>query len=234
MRTNNTENKENFLSWRIVILAGSFLWFVIAFWRELSLAIPMGLYYISQVISINFDLLSTVGREAFRVRINNVLTGEMYQALWVVIAKLVIYALVFSVGILSVSQFALPVSSRDERKKAIKFLWLFLLGRHGPAIFVKNGRQIAREGEINRDGAGVALVDLNSVVVLRERLSSYPKQTGHWVNGDVSTVVQNTFSGKRFPLRMRKQFDRFLRIAGPGVVFIGKEEEFFNTLFLRP
>ena len=46
-----------------------------------------------------------------------------------------------------IAQFTLPVSSWSDRKKANKHLWLFLLGLHGPAIFIKGGEQIAREEE---------------------------------------------------------------------------------------
>ena len=65
------------------------------------------------------------------------------------------------------SQFVLPVRTFYQRQKIFDRLILFLLGKHGPAIFVQNGRKIERSGESERKGPGVIWMDTASAGVIR-------------------------------------------------------------------
>ena len=65
------------------------------------------------------------------------------------------------------SQFVLPVRSLRERWRAFDRLRNYLLGSHGPAIFIENGEIQQRTHEMRRRGAGVILQDTASASVLR-------------------------------------------------------------------
>ena len=65
------------------------------------------------------------------------------------------------------SQFVLPVQTTQDRKKIFDRLRTNLFGGHGPAMFVRNGQLIKREGEENKKGPGVLWLDSASAAVTR-------------------------------------------------------------------
>ena len=71
------------------------------------------------------------------------------------------------------AQFALPVKGMGQRYAAFLRLFRYLLGAKGMAIQVRNGKINWGPGEEKKRGLGVALVDLNSAIVLERQ---YPKR----------------------------------------------------------
>jgi len=65
------------------------------------------------------------------------------------------------------AQFVLPVSKVQDRIKVVERLVTYLLGGHGPAIFIENGFVRANDGENKRKGPGVIWLDSASTAVLR-------------------------------------------------------------------
>lgn len=65
------------------------------------------------------------------------------------------------------AQFVLPVNTLRDRWKVVNRLINYLLGGHGPAIFIENGFTHAREGESKKKGPGVIWLDSASAAVLR-------------------------------------------------------------------
>lgn len=65
------------------------------------------------------------------------------------------------------SQFILPIQKSEDRKKIYERVKIFEHGARGPALFVKNGRVIEHEGEADKRGLGVIVLDTASAVVLR-------------------------------------------------------------------
>jgi regulator of protease activity HflC (stomatin/prohibitin superfamily) len=65
------------------------------------------------------------------------------------------------------AQFVLPVNNLRDRWKVVNRLVNYLLGGHGPAIFVENGFSHASEGESKKKGPGVIWLDSASAAVLR-------------------------------------------------------------------
>lgn len=63
------------------------------------------------------------------------------------------------------SQFVLPVQTFRDRQKIFDRLLTYLFGAHGPAIFIRNGQQIKKEGEENKKGPGVVWLDSASAAV---------------------------------------------------------------------
>ena len=65
------------------------------------------------------------------------------------------------------SQFVLPIQNPKYRQDIFARVRNFETGYRGPALFVKNGRVIKHEGEANKRGAGLIVLDTASALVLR-------------------------------------------------------------------
>lgn len=65
------------------------------------------------------------------------------------------------------SQFVLPIRNPDDRQEIYERVRDFESGDRGPILFVKNGRVIKHEGEGDKRGPGVLVLDTASAVVLR-------------------------------------------------------------------
>ncbi len=65
------------------------------------------------------------------------------------------------------AQFSLPVKSIPDRIKIIDRLFNYLIGTHGPAIFISNGIVHESAGERKRKGPGVLWLDSASAAMLR-------------------------------------------------------------------
>ena len=64
------------------------------------------------------------------------------------------------------SQFVLPVQTPNDRKEIYSRVSGFT-GSRGPILFVKNGRVIKHEGETEKKGAGVIVLDTASAIVMQ-------------------------------------------------------------------
>lgn len=73
--------------------------------------------------------------------------------------------LIFWMGFFA--QFVLPVRSLEDRRKIFDRLRTDLFGGHGPAMFIRNGEVIKREGEEKKKGPGVLWLDSASAAVTR-------------------------------------------------------------------
>ena len=123
------------------------------------------------------------------------------------------FAAVYFSGLAIISQFVLPVQTNAERGQVLRHFMDYALGAHGPIIFVKEGKLIARKEELSRfHGQGVALLDSSSAIVLERTYAV------HWWQ----PAGPRTHGGQ--PL---------VRAAGPGVVFIQPGERIVDTLDLR-
>jgi len=65
------------------------------------------------------------------------------------------------------SQFVLPIQNPKYRQDIFARVKNFETGYRGPALFVKNGRVIMHEGEADKRGAGLIVLDTASALVLR-------------------------------------------------------------------
>lgn len=111
------------------------------------------------------------------------------------------FGLLFFGGVGLVSQFVLPVQRAHERLRVFGRLLLYIVGRHGPALFVKHAELVAASGELKRRGPGLILIGSNSAVVL-EREAALPPPP--WAAGRTP----------RPPVR----------IEGPGLAFTDVDE----------
>ncbi len=65
------------------------------------------------------------------------------------------------------SQFVLPIQNPKDRREIYTRVKNFETGSRGPAIFIKNGQLIYHEGEMERRGPGLIVLDTASAAVLR-------------------------------------------------------------------
>jgi hypothetical protein len=114
-------------------------------------------------------------------------------------------------GLTIISQFVLPVQTMAERQHVLRHFISYALGSHGPIIFVKEGKLVARKEELSRFFAeGVALLDSSSAIVLERAYAP------HW-----------------WFARQQPGSVPLVRAAGPGIVFIQPGERIVATLDLR-
>lgn len=76
------------------------------------------------------------------------------------------FGVVFALSLALMSQFILPVTTTEERRQAFSRLQLYVAGKHGPIVFVRNGEMIASISELKRLEPGVMLADSTSGAVL--------------------------------------------------------------------
>lgn len=103
------------------------------------------------------------------------------------------------------AQFVLPVRTFGDRQKMFERLVIYLLGGHGPALFIENGQIKEHSGERLKKGPGVLWLDSASAAVTRTAVSI--KQTigpgvhfiswGESVAGTVDLHIQSQVIGPK-------------------------------------
>lgn len=111
------------------------------------------------------------------------------------------FAAFFFFTLFMLAHFVLPVQTRRERDGVLLRLLTYILGRHGPALFVKNGRVIESENDRLRRGPGLALVDRDSAIVLEpihppaQRVARRPGRVRRSLYGQLSRRRRRIASG---------------------------------------
>ncbi len=95
--------------------------------------------------------------------------SKVWRSLLMIVFDLILFILLMLLWLAFYAQFALPVHSLSDRRRAVDRLISYHLGSRGPAIFVENGRSVERNREEYRSGPGVALLDTASAAVFRTR-----------------------------------------------------------------
>jgi hypothetical protein len=195
--------------WRWGISIALIVLLIISFWKELSFvkdwvtgAQPLMVTDLTQVRNLFILAVSFVG-----------FLGILY------------FSMMF------VSQFVLPVHTATDRKRVFDRMLRYLSRSHGPAVFVREGREIAKPEELSSSQAGVAFVDLSSAIVLEKQ----------YFAGGSRTVSGAGLLGKMGGSRKRKAKKgkeaapnmQNARAAGPGIVFSGSGERIRGVVSLR-
>jgi len=132
-----------------------------------------------------------------------------FHGLLSLVYALGVFALFFFGSLALISQFLLPVQTMAERRQAFDQLLGFVFDWHGPIIFVKDGKLVARQEELERYGTGVAVVDAVSAIVIEQ--------------AHVRWVLGRPFISEQ----------PHVRAAGPGIVFLDPGERIVAPLDLR-
>ncbi len=123
--------------------------------------------------------------------------------------QILLFLLVRSFWYYFFAQFILPVRSNAERKKIYERL---IKKSTGAALFIEDGKLVGKEGESQKSGAGVIVLDSASAVVIRKN-NQYTKAAGP---GVLFTEKGETIAGAPVPLQTLKD------TAGPR----GEEDPF--------
>jgi hypothetical protein len=132
-----------------------------------------------------------------------------------------IIALVIMANIVS-AQALLPVSTSIEKRRTVWHLILHILHKHGPAIFVENGKVIESEEDKINKGPGVTVIDYNSAVVLEEQIPA----------ANTSIPKLNPYQKLRFNLGIFQPYNS-PRAHGAGVTFTRPRERIRGVVDLR-
>jgi hypothetical protein len=103
------------------------------------------------------------------------------------------------------AQFVLPVRTFRDRQRIFDRLLTYLLGRHGPALFVENGEIKEHTGERLKTGPGVVWLDSASAAVTRTAVSITQTlgpgvhfiRSGEFIAGTVDLHIQSQVLGPR-------------------------------------
>ncbi|MBI9043219.1 MAG: hypothetical protein JEZ06_01965 [Anaerolineaceae bacterium] len=130
------------------------------------------------------------------------------------------FGLIFIIWLLLISwQTLLPIKTFLELYRTAYHQILHIFGRHGQAVFVKDGKTIATKEELTRPGHGVVVVDYNSAVGLYESIP-YPNPLVK-LSTDLAVLLR-LCDPRKSP-----------RVCGPGVVFTRPFEKISASVDLR-
>ncbi len=90
--------------------------------------------------------------------------GVLRNAAGIVFDAILLLVLV-QLAVFFYAQFTLPVRTLRDRTRVSSRLWLHWRKAHGPAVFIQDGREIARAGESERRGPGLIWIDSASAAV---------------------------------------------------------------------
>jgi hypothetical protein len=199
------------------------------FWRwAVSLSLLLLLVYVFRLdILVTLDyLLNVFPRSPLNLpQLKSVLTIFALVAFGV--AEFVFLSFLF------VSQFVLPVQNPTDRWTVFKRLLYYSMGTHGPAVFIKEGEEIARPEELQSYRPGVAFVDLASAVVLEKQWSGGGSRTTLGARLRSSRSNETSHTQDELNLTRKQNRDAKVRAAGPGIVFTHFGERLRGTVGLR-
>ncbi len=131
--------------------------------------------------------------------------GIIASELDIIIDLVCIFPVLLLVWMAFFAQFVLPVRTFADRQKIFNRLLSHLFGGHGPAIFIRNGELIKREGEERQKGAGVLWLDTASGAVTRSAVAIKQVlgpgvhfiERGEFIAGTVDLHVQSQSVGPK-------------------------------------
>lgn len=158
-------------------------------------------FYQRPWFSISLWLLVGVGFYLWQIRRMGGLLPNLATAFF----DSVLFFFGLAVWLAFFAQFVLPVQKFRERQSIFDRLLTYLTGGHGPAIFIRDGKQVKGLGEEKKKGPGVIWLDSASAAVTRNATSF--KQTlgpgvhfteaGEYIAGVVDLHAQNQGIGPR-------------------------------------
>lgn len=163
------------------------------------------------------------------------LTNDVIQSVLILAWNSLLFIGSFIIILLLVSQYTLPLQNDQQRKRVFDRLFSFLTGQHGPAVFIKEGEEIAKESELLSAKPGVAFIDLTSALALEKQ--SPPKATPTATRISTAEFESTSpFSPSHIfeSSRRKSRKGDFVRIAGPGITFTEAGEKIRGVIDLRP
>lgn len=153
-------------------------------------------------------------------------SGQFVFSLLSLFARFTFLAVCYLALIFGFAQFILPVTGWQDRCKAAWQLFLFGIsfGRwHGAAVFVRDGEMDMFQVELEKNGPGIAFVDLRSAITLDKQL----KYKNDLLPASLEQPQKAHFDPKT------KTFVSGIRVVGPGLTFLKRKEKIAGRVDLR-
>ncbi len=201
--------------WQRFIILGLLILFIILFWRDIRLDL-LGWWNLIIVVftrkAVHFD-------------------SATLRAMLLVTSNVIVYLLIYLLGLFFVAQFTLPVQRWAERFAIFGRLLLYLVGEHGPIVFVREGKYATRVVNDNNLQPGVALIDLSSAIVIDRPpwMEIGSENRGTVPSGKL--IPSSPY--RKIPRADREENSNWLHVYGPGVNFIKSGERIHSIVDLR-
>jgi len=192
-----------------------------AFWPRLLGGIFLLLFVIAfrleiwQLLRLLFDFILLLIGKPYQP-----LSANTPQLLLALAANAVLYVVIYSIFLWWVSLFILPAQNPSERRWVFERLIEYVFHLHGPAVFIRNGKLIARKEEVLQEETGLgryaslAFMDLASAIVAERALA--PKAVNQ--------------AGDKVPAAAHPSP---IRALGPGIGFLYPGERIQGAVDLR-
>ena len=211
-----------------------FLMFIVSFKTEIIISIKFLWFVLGLIVRQPFAiLLNTSIRQAAFTEISNVITYDVIRSLWVLAANAGMYFVLFIGSMFLVAQFALPIQEPKDRWPAFWRLLYYRFKRHGAALFVKEGRRIARQKEDESYLPGVVLVDLNSAIVIKRQKDNRMQPFDNSRNEPAGWKVPLPAFLEKMDSSQPSTDTPVSRAEGPGLVFTEYGETIYGEIDLR-
>ncbi len=197
---------KSFTFWQRLIRLGLFVLFV---WE---IRVPSHLYIIAK------GILAFLGN-------GYLLPYSVVTSLLVLLGWFLLFFTCYAIFIFWLAQFILPVTTWRDRLPAAWRLFLFSIYKkwHGAAVFVRDGKTNANVAELEKNGPGVAFVDLRSAITLNKRLDRKRPITP----ASLEQPQREEFDPKS------NTYVSNVRVAGPGLTFTRRNEKITGAVDLR-
>jgi len=197
--------------WRWFITGTFFLLWVVFFRGEI--------WWLLQAVVGLFK--TSTESQAFNIR----------RALIIVLTSIGLFAVYLFLTFAIISQFVLPVRTWIERRMAFERLLLFFFRLHGAAVFVREGKIIGSQAELESLRPGVAVLDTKSAIVLERE--PYLSATGADISQQESSLNMSAATIHAIFGGPDPDPNAVARAAGPGLVFTGMGERIRGVVSLR-
>ena len=221
--------------WRLLVWFLFVVLFCLLFKKEISVLIVPALQAVSDKLA-DYPSLSPI-RNVLIDYISKIFVVEVAHSIKVILANAIVFIFFGFFALYFVAQFALPVRSGANRRRAFLQLILYLLGLHGPAILIREGRLVGSKTKLESTRPGVALIDLSSAIVVERQLKRYSDDDDNGVDWQLVTEKKSTYSFLKTFIaflqgKSRKTITK-IRAGGPGLFFTKRGEKIISIVDLR-
>jgi hypothetical protein len=210
--------------------------FIVSFFSEVTLVVDWLIKSVQAKILLFFCAFRLLSCE--NVLFSVVFDDKTERALWILIPNLLFYVTIITLFTFWTAQFSLPVRSLKKRFQAFYRIFLYFLGQHGPALFIKNGKKYSRQSEEESILPGVILADLSSAVVLEQQKNTWAWRILEWQQEqekDSSKVSTNpiVYWIKKTIRPLLGRTPPWVTIHSPGVIFTEWGQKLTHIIDLR-
>jgi hypothetical protein len=191
-----------------ITLAVMALLFVIVFWTPVWQVFLVFISILASLFGLNINPFTATTLKSMAVVAYNCACG--------------FGGMLFILMIVVSWQSILPNEYLIDRYRSVWHIFLYILRVHGPAVFIKDGKDMASPENLRRLGPGVLVVDFNSATVLEEQVPP----------PGILRPIKNFLMAILIGLRLSNP-RQSPRVCGPGITFTRRRERVRGVVDLR-